>query len=159
METRYGQLNSARKRLARIRCLDHCVTCLRECKPLPKSLCYVPKEVKYKVTKTTRIPLYRSPGPDNHELSSLIIFVPNIHVVNEDTTKSQNNTDKYPVLVTSGEEVCNSQGQWARFLKVDYHYDYICIKMSDQLKQRTSTNWHAQTEQILLVKSGAWDDG
>ncbi|KAK2156588.1 hypothetical protein LSH36_209g02031 [Paralvinella palmiformis] len=117
METRYGQLNSARKRLARIRCLDHCVTCLRECKPLPKSLCYVPKEVKYKVTKTTRIPLYRSPGPDNHELSSLIIFVPNIHVVNEDTTKSQNNTDKYPVLVTSGEEVCNSQGQWARFLK------------------------------------------
>ena len=110
MKSTCTKLNPARSRLARIRCLDECVNCFRENLPLPESLCYIPSEVKYHLTKSTRLPLFEEPNKNSQQLEVLTVILP--------ITPVDKNTEGPHILVTSGEELCNSQGQWAKFIRV-----------------------------------------
>ena len=92
-------LSAPRRRLARIRCLQDCIACLSEGKPLPESLCYVPLELEYRCPNKTNIKLYASADTGKP-------------VVREVACTAESR------LIVSGEELCNGQGKWLKVRKV-----------------------------------------
>ena len=94
-------LSAPRRRLARIRCLQECITCLSDGKPLPNSSCYVPKELEYRSSNKNIIKLYSSP-----DTGSVVV-------------KEYSCTQDSRFLV-SGEELCNGQGKWLKVVKVTF---------------------------------------
>ncbi|KAK7484074.1 hypothetical protein BaRGS_00024686 [Batillaria attramentaria] len=95
-------LPPARRRLARIRCLQECIDCLHESKPLPESICYVPLELEYYPPSKTNIKLYACPNTSSEVVLSLACTI--------DTR-----------IIVSGEELCNGQGKWLKVKKVKAH--------------------------------------
>ncbi|KAL8570039.1 hypothetical protein ACOMHN_036316 [Nucella lapillus] len=94
-----NSLSVPRRRLAKIRCIQECISCLSDGKPLPESLCYVPLELEYRSPGKSTIKLY--PTPDNKAT-----------VVKEVACT----TDTW--FMVSGEELCNGQGKWLKVRKV-----------------------------------------
>jgi len=92
-------LDAARKPLARLRCLKNSVDSLTKNEPLPPTLCYVPAEVTYEVTRNDSIIVYATTAKDRRKLSE--ISCSTAHRV-----------------VVSGEELYTSEGHWARLLRV-----------------------------------------
>ncbi|XP_059151600.1 E3 ubiquitin-protein ligase HECTD3-like [Physella acuta] len=93
-----GNIPAARGRIARIRCLQDCITSLRQRKPFPDHLCYVPSELEYTTSCKTTWKLLSAPAksaPVMHEMSA--------------TPSSR--------LIVSGEDLCNADGKWLRVLK------------------------------------------
>ncbi|CAI9732140.1 E3 ubiquitin-protein ligase HECTD3-like isoform X2 [Octopus vulgaris] len=98
--------------LARIRCLNTCIQCLRQTRPLPDSLCYVPSQLEYRCVRSRIVDNDKSP------FCSVDIY-----------TKPDLNSDKLPFseelllsrVVASGLEFCNSQGRWIKVLKVQQY--------------------------------------
>ena len=89
-----------RKKLGRIRCLRKCIECLREGKPFPKHICYIPNELQYNVKSTVTKKLFKIPDKKSEKVAELQL----------EASKS--------IIVVSGNELCNDQGLWAQLLKV-----------------------------------------
>ncbi|XP_043941719.1 E3 ubiquitin-protein ligase HECTD3-like isoform X2 [Protopterus annectens] len=98
--------------LGRVRFLLECIECFRETKPLPESLCYVPKDVYYKICKDSPsttistvksiIPVWESPC-QSKDIKKLFRF--NIEV------------EKGTCIHATGEEYLNSYGLWVKMNK------------------------------------------
>uniref|UniRef100_A0A3B4DS82 HECT domain containing 3 n=1 Tax=Pygocentrus nattereri TaxID=42514 RepID=A0A3B4DS82_PYGNA len=89
--------------LGRIRCLNRCIECFRRGEALPESLCFVPKEVCYKICKdsSTLVPVWDHPNqPPNRK-----------------TAKCTIEPKKGTCIRTSGEEYYNSHGLWVKISK------------------------------------------
>ncbi|XP_041372732.1 E3 ubiquitin-protein ligase HECTD3-like isoform X2 [Gigantopelta aegis] len=84
---------AARCKLARIRCLQDCIKCLQELKPLPESLCYVSGKVVYYSPRKTTLKLYEEADVKSKKICDISC-----------TVESR--------LYASGEEHCNSSGKW-----------------------------------------------
>lgn len=98
-----GNYNSnipvARRRIARIRCLQECIVSLRDRKPFPDCLCYIPSEIEYAASTKTSWKLFAEP-------QKTAKVVREISAVNSSR------------LIASGEDLCNSDGKWLYVLKV-----------------------------------------
>lgn len=90
----------ARRRLARIRCLQDCIKSLLGRKPFPNALCYVPSEIEYKTNNKVTWKLYNEP-----KKSGTII-------------KELQATPSSSRLIATGEDLCNSEGKWIHVVKV-----------------------------------------
>ncbi|XP_030061835.1 E3 ubiquitin-protein ligase HECTD3 [Microcaecilia unicolor] len=94
--------------LARLRCLLDCVRCLRSCLPLPSPLCYVPRQLHYKVCKDggagtwdcSLLPVWDTPAAARHKLPRATIEL-----------------RKGSVLRITGEEYCDERGLWGKLNK------------------------------------------
>ena len=94
-----SEIQPTRRRLARIRCVKECVEQFRDHQPLPRSLCFVPAQLVYSTIKSVTVSVLSSPNVD----ASVIAEV------------KMSPKDR---LLTTGEELCNSFGQWSRVSKV-----------------------------------------
>ena len=92
-------LSAPRRRLARIRCLQECISCLSKGKPLPECICYVPLELEYRCPSKTSIKLYASADTSKEVVKEVAC-----------TAESR--------FIVSGEELCNAQGKWLKVRKV-----------------------------------------
>lgn len=95
---------TARKRLARIRCLLDTIKCMEGGKPLPMSLCYVQGEVTYGVSVeapnlSIPIPILAKPSKDAEKLGEIFLN-PGVEVV------------------ASGDEFNNKYGRWIKLTQV-----------------------------------------
>ena len=103
------ELSFPRKRLAKIRCLQNCIECFRNNKPLPEAICYVPAEVEYKITKNAKVTLYSEPNKQCEKVSDRSVLTGH-------------------TLIASGEDLCNAQGQWIKAIRVCIHCLLCCDK-------------------------------
>lgn len=91
--------DNSRRALARIRCFKECVESLKSfSRPLPQALCFVPAEIEYRVTKTTRLVYYSGPSKECKKLSEISL------------------PKESRIIVCN--ELCNSDGQWGKLIKV-----------------------------------------
>ncbi|RUS83014.1 hypothetical protein EGW08_009202 [Elysia chlorotica] len=90
---------AARRKIARIRCLQDCIECLQMRKPFPDCLCYVPSQLEYKATCKTTFKLLEEPSKESKVVKEVAV------------TPST-------LLLVSGEDLCNDEGKWLRVLKV-----------------------------------------
>lgn len=120
--------------LGRIRFLNKCVECFRKSEPVPECLCYVPKEVCYKICKDssstsssssssgastggsavgkTLVPVFESPHQIPHS---------------KKTCKYNIEPKKGTCIRTTGDEYCNSQGLWVKMSKVNYCFSLTTL--------------------------------
>lgn len=89
--------NDISRRLARIRCLHQCISCLKQAGPLPESLCYVPDRVEYKCIAGT-VDMYPKPDLNTDPIDSMTGVL-------------------LSRVIASGHEFCNNQGKWIRVKK------------------------------------------
>lgn len=99
----------ARRRLARIRCLQDCVDRFQENEPLPRSLCFVPSEVDYKCPNNSVIPIYSEPNKAKTKKIQEIICAAGSKVI------------------VSGEEFYNNFGKWVKGKKVKFMLHYVKV--------------------------------
>ncbi|XP_064606807.1 E3 ubiquitin-protein ligase HECTD3-like [Liolophura sinensis] len=92
----------ARRRLARIRCLQDCADRFQENEPLPRSLCFVPSEVHFKCPNNSVIPLYSEPNKAKNKKVQEIICAADAKVI------------------VSGEEFYNNFGKWVKGKKYQH---------------------------------------
>ncbi|GFO48138.1 E3 ubiquitin-protein ligase hectd3 [Plakobranchus ocellatus] len=93
---------AARRRIARIRCLQDCIASLQTRKPFPDCLCYVPSQLEYTApssSKTTVWKFLEEPSKGSK-------------VVREVPASSAS------VLLVSGEDLSTNEGKWLRVFKV-----------------------------------------
>ncbi|XP_054689604.1 E3 ubiquitin-protein ligase HECTD3-like [Grus americana] len=94
--------------LGRLRFLLQCSECFRRARPLPAALCYVPREVQYKICKdpaaAARSPLsvWDSPGPARGRKRA---------------ARTTIEVRKGGCLRATGEEYCNGAGLWVKLSK------------------------------------------
>ena len=93
-----NELRVARRRLAKIRCVQECIDSFRQNRPLPDAICYVPLELECKINKYWGVSLHAEPNKESPKLAELA-FAPNSK------------------MLIAGEQQCNSQGQWSKVLK------------------------------------------
>uniref|UniRef100_A0A8B9J7I2 HECT domain containing 3 n=1 Tax=Astyanax mexicanus TaxID=7994 RepID=A0A8B9J7I2_ASTMX len=91
--------------LGRIRFLNRCTECFRTGEPLPESLCFVPREVCYKICKDssrkTLVPVWDHPNQPPTRKTARCTIEPK----------------KGTCIRTSGEEYYNSHGLWVKISK------------------------------------------
>ena len=92
-------LQAPRRRLARIRGLKECIECFRISKELPKCLCYIPASKEYRTIKCSKVTAYAEANKQSRKVGELACVA------------------DYRIFV-SDEEMCNSHGQWGKFIKV-----------------------------------------
>ena len=90
---------AARRKIARIRCLQDCINSLQTRKPFPDCLCYVPSQLEYTVSSKTIFKFLEEPNKGAKVVKELAV------------TPST-------VLLVSGEDLCTNEGKWLRVLKV-----------------------------------------
>uniref|UniRef100_A0A2C9LR03 HECT domain-containing protein n=1 Tax=Biomphalaria glabrata TaxID=6526 RepID=A0A2C9LR03_BIOGL len=90
---------SARRRISRIRCLQDCITSLRNRQPFPDCLCYIPSELEYTTSYKTTWKLLQSPDKTSKVIKEI------------QATPSTR-------LIVGGEDFCNGDGKWLCVLKV-----------------------------------------
>lgn len=101
LSLRMAFANDISRRLARIRCLHQCISCLKQAGPLPESLCYVPDRVEYKCIAGT-VDMYPKPDLNTDPIDSMTGVL-------------------LSRVIASGHEFCNNQGKWIRVKKVGYY--------------------------------------
>lgn len=97
--------------LGRLRFLLQCSECFRRARPLPAALCYVPREVQYKICKDpsaaassrSLLSVWDSPGPARGSKRA---------------ARATIEVRKGGCLRATGEEYCNSAGLWVKLSKV-----------------------------------------
>ncbi len=92
---------AARRRLARIRCVQESIDCFKLNKKQPIALCYVPEQLECKINKFWAMIIHEGPSKKSEKVSEVAL-----------TPNSK--------LLISGEEFCNSEGQWSKLLKPVY---------------------------------------
>ncbi|CAG5896412.1 unnamed protein product [Menidia menidia] len=108
--------------LGRIRFLNRCIEGFRKSQPLPECLCYVPKEVCYKICKDSSASNAASSGASAGGSTVGKTMVPvfeSPHQVPHSKKSSKYNIEpkKGTCIRTTGEEYCNSQGLWVKMNK------------------------------------------
>ncbi|CAF95462.1 unnamed protein product [Tetraodon nigroviridis] len=105
--------------LGRIRLLNRCIECLKRSESMPESLCYVPKEVCYKVCKDSSFSSSASSGVPAGGSKTLIPVFENPlqtpHI--KKLCKYNIELKKGTCIRTTGEEYRNSQGLWVKITK------------------------------------------
>lgn len=108
--------------LGRIRLLNRCIECLKRSEPMPESLCFVPKEVCYKVCKDSS---FNSSAPSGVPAGGSKTLIPVFE--NPLQTPHIKKLCKYNIelkkgtcIRTTGEEYRNSQGLWVKITKVNF---------------------------------------
>lgn len=111
--------------LGRIRFLNRCIECFKRSEAVPQCLCFVPREVCYKICKDSSS---SSSGPSTGGTSGggstvgktlVPVFdsphqTPNIKKLCKYNIEPKKGT----CIRTTGEEFCNSQGLWVKISKV-----------------------------------------
>ena len=90
---------AARRKIARIRCLQDCINCLQTRKPFPDCLCYVPSQLEYTATCKTTFKFLEEPRKGSKVVKEVAV------------TPSTS-------LLVSGEDLCTDEGKWLRVMKV-----------------------------------------
>ncbi|XP_026864354.1 E3 ubiquitin-protein ligase HECTD3 isoform X1 [Electrophorus electricus] len=106
--------------LGRIRFLNKCIECFKKSEPLPESLCYVSKEVCYKICKDSSSNSASSSGSlaGNSSGKTLMPVWENPNQVpNKKLCKCTIEPKKGTCIRTSGEEYYNSHGLWVKISK------------------------------------------
>ena len=105
--------NKARKRLASIRCVLDTVKCIKDNKPIPRELCFIPSSIEYVISSDVhnlklKIPLHlnvwTSPSKKDGRLIGRI-------TINESKFKDF-------TLYACGEEYSNDAGDWIQVKQV-----------------------------------------
>uniref|UniRef100_A0A8C1Z9A6 HECT domain containing 3 n=1 Tax=Cyprinus carpio TaxID=7962 RepID=A0A8C1Z9A6_CYPCA len=97
--------------LGRIRFLNKCIECFGKSEPLPESLCYVPKEVCYKICKDSS----SGSTAGNSGGKSLVSVWESPHQApHKKLCKCNIELKKGTCIRTTGEEYCNSHGLWVK---------------------------------------------
>ncbi|XP_066534011.1 E3 ubiquitin-protein ligase HECTD3 isoform X2 [Hoplias malabaricus] len=108
--------------LGRIRFINHCIECFRKSEPVPESLCFVPKEVCYKICKDSSSNSSSSSSSASSSLNSGGKYIlpvwdhPN-QPPNKKTAKFTIEPKKGTCIRTSGEDYYNSHGLWVKLSK------------------------------------------
>ncbi|XP_049602736.1 E3 ubiquitin-protein ligase HECTD3 isoform X4 [Syngnathus scovelli] len=107
--------------LGRIRFLNRCIECFQKSEPLPDSLCYVPKEVCYKICKdSSSSSCAAASGASTGGSGKTMVPVfdgPHHSPINKKLCKYTIELKKGTCIRTTGEEYCNSQGLWVKINK------------------------------------------
>ncbi|KAL0200709.1 hypothetical protein M9458_003896 [Cirrhinus mrigala] len=106
--------------LGRIRFLNKCIECFRKSEPLPESLCYVPKEVCYKICKdsSSGSASASSSTTGNSGGKSVVSVWESPHQApQKKSCKCNIEPKKGTCIRTTGEEYCNSHGLWVKINK------------------------------------------
>lgn len=123
--------------LGRIRLLNRCIECLKRSESMPESLCYVPKEVCYKVCKDSSFSSSASSGVPAGGSKTLIPVFENPlqtpHI--KKLCKYNIELKKGTCIRTTGEEYRNSQGLWVKITKVNLNIynDFVLYKIVPNL--------------------------
>uniref|UniRef100_A0A8C2E9I2 HECT domain containing 3 n=1 Tax=Cyprinus carpio TaxID=7962 RepID=A0A8C2E9I2_CYPCA len=100
--------------LGRIRFLNKCIECFGKSEALPESLCYVPKEVCYKICKDSS----SGSTAGNSGGKSLVSVWESPHQApHKKLCKCNIELKKGTCIRTTGEEYCNSHGLWVKISK------------------------------------------
>lgn len=117
--------NDPRLLLGRIRFLNRSIECLKRSESMPESLCYVPKEVCYKVCKDSSFTTSSSSGVPAGGSKTLIPVFENPlqtpHI--KKLCKYNIELKKGTCIRTTGEEYRNSQGLWVKITKVRHSHE------------------------------------
>ncbi|KAL2097516.1 hypothetical protein ACEWY4_006723 [Coilia grayii] len=104
--------------LGRIRFLNECVRCFRKSEPLPECLCFVPKEVCYKICKdsssTSSVPSSSTSGNSSGKTLISVWESPYQSPHSKKLCKCNIEPKKGTCIRTTGEEYCNSHGLWVK---------------------------------------------
>ncbi|KAF7700466.1 E3 ubiquitin-protein ligase HECTD3 isoform X1 [Silurus meridionalis] len=109
--------------LGRIRFLNRCIECFRRTEPVPESLCFVPKEVCYKICRDSSSGSASSSSSASASAAATggIVFIPaweSPHQApNKKSCKFTIEPKKGSCIRTSGEEYYNSHGLWVKITK------------------------------------------
>ncbi|MCJ8740455.1 hypothetical protein PDJAM_G00059400 [Pangasius djambal] len=109
--------------LGRIRFLNRCIECFRRSEPLPESLCFVPKEVCYKICRDSSSSSVSSSSSASTSaaVTGGIVLIPaweSPHQApNKKSCKFTIEPKKGTCIRTSGEEYYNSHGLWVKITK------------------------------------------
>ncbi|RXN05709.1 E3 ubiquitin- ligase HECTD3 [Labeo rohita] len=106
--------------LGRIRFLNKCIECFRKSETLPESLCYVPKEICYKICKdsSSGSASASSSTAGNSGGKSLVSVWESPHQApQKKSCKCNIEPKKGTCIRTTGEEYCNSHGLWVKINK------------------------------------------
>ncbi|XP_013403036.1 E3 ubiquitin-protein ligase HECTD3 isoform X2 [Lingula anatina] len=109
-------LDLPRRRLGRIRCLQQCILCFKEKRRLPESLCYVPARIEFKATGSFKVYAFEKPSKQSGKVTEILC---------ESDTR----------IVGSGEEFCNSEGQWIKII------EYYSKKSRDKRETLEKEAW------------------
>ncbi|KAM7400218.1 hypothetical protein PAMA_004763 [Pampus argenteus] len=108
--------------LGRIRFLNGCIECFKRSESVPECLCYVPKEVCYKICKDSSSTSSASSGASAGGSTvgkTLISVFESPHQTPQSKKSYKYNIEpkKGTCIRTTGEEYCNSQGLWVKINK------------------------------------------
>ncbi|XP_069014076.1 E3 ubiquitin-protein ligase HECTD3-like [Embiotoca jacksoni] len=109
--------------LGRIRFLNRCIESFRRSEPVPECLCYVPKEVCYKICKdssSTSSAASSSASAGGSAVGKTLLSVfesPHQIARSKKLCKFYLEPKKGTCIRTTGEEYCNSQGLWVKINK------------------------------------------
>lgn len=129
----------AAARLATIRCIKTCTKNIREGKPFPRSICYVPEYYKYKIglLEHSNIKVYES--PEGKEIDSLSFT-------------------SHSILYVDGDEIYCRSGIYGKLIKVYTIKVDVRYKLIKAVKSLSSINchqfnpsWNAQVSSKLSV--------
>lgn len=109
--------------LGRIRFLNRCIECFKKSEQLPECLCYVPREVCYKICKDSSSSSSATSGASaggSITGKTLISVFENPHQTPHIKKLCKYNIEpkKGTCIRTTGEEYRNSQGLWVKITKV-----------------------------------------
>lgn len=112
--------------LGRIRFITRCTECFRRSEPLPDSLCFVPKEVCYKVCRDSSSSSAASSSSASAAaagsggLALIPVWDSPHQAPSRKSCKLTIEPKKGTCIRTSGEEYYNSHGLWVRITKVPF---------------------------------------
>uniref|UniRef100_A0AAY4BEY7 HECT domain containing 3 n=1 Tax=Denticeps clupeoides TaxID=299321 RepID=A0AAY4BEY7_9TELE len=110
--------------LGRIRFLGECIACFRKSGELPECLCYVPRQVCYKICKDSSSSSSSAASASTSGNSSGKTLVPvwespHQSPYSKKLSKCNIEPKKGTCIRTTGEEYCNSHGLWVKISKVN----------------------------------------
>lgn len=111
--------------LGRIRFLNKCIECFRKSEHLPESLCYVPKEVCYKICKDSSsgsVSASSSTAGNSGGKSVVSVRESPYQAPHKKSCKCNIEPKKSTCIRTTGEEYCNGHGLWVKISKVELLY-------------------------------------
>ena len=108
--------------LARIRCVQECIKCLKNTTPFPEPICYVPLEVRCRIPNDSsngngNVNDNAGDGNDTHLTATLTIYT-EPGKPNERKQAGQLTVAANQIVYVSGEELYTADGKWARLLRV-----------------------------------------
>ncbi|XP_028329338.1 E3 ubiquitin-protein ligase HECTD3 isoform X1 [Gouania willdenowi] len=107
--------------LGRVRFLNRCIESFKKSEPVPECLCYVPKEVCYKICKdssSTSSSSGAAAGGSSVGKTLVSVFEnPNQSIHSKKSSKYTLEPKKGTCIRTTGEEYCNNQGLWVKLDK------------------------------------------